>query len=562
MLGLGYDRGGSGLEMAVIGRSVFGVGLLAAVACGGGDTGAVETSGDGTGQDDGSTTTGTSATGTDEAGSTSLTAGDTTTSTDYPDPHVLFDVLPPDPVDMGSGDDGPVIPEDCAQANDGETTVGCVFYAVDLDQFDSSEMDQYAIAVSNVQLGTNVNVEVEQKVAGVWQTVAGPESVPPLELFVFTLPDLHQEGSGVKEGGTYRVTAERPIIAYQFSPLTQTSFTSDASMLYPATSLDTLSYVPHWGGGLGGNGYITIVAVEDGTEIEVTPTAATAAGTGVPAGTAGVPFDISLDEGDIAEVMVTGANISLAGTRIESNAGHPIAVFTAHECANIPANVTACDHIEEQISGVRLWGQDFAAARVPVRSAGTPETALWQIHASEDNTTITLSADAEVTGLPDSPASLDRGETLEFYVGGTAANPGDFVVHADKPIAVMNYMCGADNPPGSTVGDPAMVQLSPTEQFLPRYVVLVPSEWTTDVLVITRPAGSDISLDGTDIDDGEFIDIDNGEFEVARVVVADGVHTLEADSGFSVVVVGYDEYDSYAYLGGSGTGKINPTPQG
>jgi len=27
-------------------------------------------------------------------------------------------------------------------------------------------------------------------------------------------------------------------------------------------------------------------------------------------------------------------------------------------------------------------------------------------------------------------------------------------------------------------------------------------------------------------------------------------------------VVGYDEYDSYAYLGGSGTGKINPTPQG
>jgi len=27
-------------------------------------------------------------------------------------------------------------------------------------------------------------------------------------------------------------------------------------------------------------------------------------------------------------------------------------------------------------------------------------------------------------------------------------------------------------------------------------------------------------------------------------------------------VVGYDEYDSYAYLGGSGTGKINPTPEG
>jgi hypothetical protein len=27
-------------------------------------------------------------------------------------------------------------------------------------------------------------------------------------------------------------------------------------------------------------------------------------------------------------------------------------------------------------------------------------------------------------------------------------------------------------------------------------------------------------------------------------------------------VVGYDEYDSYAYLGGTGTGKINPNPPG
>ncbi|MBC8073984.1 MAG: IgGFc-binding protein, partial [Deltaproteobacteria bacterium] len=108
----------------------------------------------------------------------------------------------------------------------------------------------------------------------------------------------------------------------------------------------------------------------------------------------------------------------------------------------------------------------------------------------------------------------------------------------------------------------AMVQLSPNEQFLPRYVVLVPNEWETDVLVLTRLAGADIQLDGANIEDSEFTDIDNGAFEVARVVVADGIHTLESNSGFSVVVVGYDEYDSYAYLGGSGTGKINPNPPG
>ncbi len=539
------------------------IGLVLAVACGN-DGGALAsgTSGESSPETTSASTTGVSV-GEDGTGTAPTTTDPTTGSpTEPPDPHVLFDVLPPDPVDMGTGEDGPVIPESCIQAGDGETTVGCVFYAVDLDQFNSSENDQWAIAVSNVQLVGSVDVVVEQKVSGSWQTVAGPESVAPLELFTFTLPDLHHQGSGTMEGGTYRVTSDRPIIAYQFSPLTQTSFTSDASMLYPATSLDTLAYVPHWGGGQGGNGYITVVAVEDGTHIEVTPTAATAAGTGVPAAGAGETIDISLDEGDIAEVMVTSPNVSLAGTRIESNAGHPIAVFTAHECANIPADVTACDHLEEQLSGVRLWGLDFAAARVPVRSAGTPETSLWQIHASEDNTTINISADPDVTGLPDTPAVIDRGETLEFYAGGTPEQPGDFMVHANKPIAVMNYMCGADNPPGTTVGDPAMVQLSPSEQLLPRYVVLVPNEWTTDVLVITRGAGTDIQLDGVTIDDGEFTDIDDGEFEVARIVTTDGVHTLEADAGFSVMVVGYDEYDSYAYLGGSGTGKINPNPEG
>jgi hypothetical protein len=47
------------------------------------------------------------------------------------------------------------------------------------------------------------------------------------------------------------------------------------------------------------------------------------------------------------------------------------------------------------------------------------------------------------------------------------------------------------------------------------------------------------------------------------VPIVDGVHTLDGDGvAFGVVVVGWDEYDSYAYLGGVGTARINPTPEG
>ncbi|MCA9696262.1 MAG: IgGFc-binding protein, partial [Myxococcales bacterium] len=206
------------------------------------------------------------------------------------------------------------------------------------------------------------------------------------------------------------------------------------------------------------------------------------------------------------------------------------------------------DHLEEQLSGVRLWGEHFVASRVPPRSA-TPDTSLWQIYASEDNTTVTLTADAQVSGLPGNNFMLDSGEVVEFYAGGTAAQPGDFEVEADKPIAVLNYMTGANNPGANNTGDPAMVQLSPVEQYLPRYVVLVPTTWVNDVAVLARPAGAEILLDNVAIADNLFIPVANSGYEVARVPVADGVHVFDGDTEkFSVVIVGYDSYDSYAYL--------------
>ncbi|NJK31337.1 MAG: hypothetical protein HC927_02370 [Deltaproteobacteria bacterium] len=50
---------------------------------------------------------------------------------------------------------------------------------------------------------------------------------------------------------------------------------------------------------------------------------------------------------------------------------------SGHECSWIPLGKVACDHIEEQLSSVRLWGTEFAAARVPVRyQQPQPETSI------------------------------------------------------------------------------------------------------------------------------------------------------------------------------------------
>jgi hypothetical protein len=163
--------------------------------------------------------------------------------------------------------------------------------------------------------------------------------------------------------------------------------------------------------------------------------------------------------------------------------------------------------------------------------------------------------------VPVGPQNIDAGDVIEFYAGGTAAHPGDFLVDADKPIALANYMTGEANLLTSTLGDPAMVQLSPIEQYLPRYILLVPSEWELDFFVVTRPNGAAVSIDGVAIDDTLFLPAGGG-YEVARVLTTDGVHSLESDVGFMVTVVGYDSADSYAYIGGTGTGVINPNPEG
>ena len=479
-----------------------------------------------------------------------------------------FDLGEQPMVDLGGEMTGPIIPTTCDEAASGKSTVGCKFFAVDMDAHDGVEGSQYAVGVANVQLAAMATVTVEVKEGGVWQTIGGPQPIGPLQLFTFNLPDRHTDDSALKVGGAYRVSSDVPVVAYQFNPVDgASSYLSDAAMLYPAAALDTVNQVTGWKSMFDNSetfqhSYATVIATADGTMVTVDPSVVTAAGPGVPQGAPGAPFSLPLQEGDVLSVAVQKIPDSMTGTKITSNKDHPVAVFAGQECALIPAAVCCCDHLEEQLAGVRLWGKNFIAARMPVRNPGSPEATLWQIYASEDGTNVTITSDAGVTGIPSKQFLLNQGEVTEMYVSGPPGEEGDFEISADRPIAVYGYMVGSENF-GSDIGDPAMVAMAPTEQYLPRYVVLVPGTWLNDFAVLTRPVGAQILLDGVAIPDSAFNPVAATGFEVARVLVPDGVHVLDGGvEPFSVVIVGYDQWDSYAYLGGTGTGKINPNPPG
>jgi len=490
------------------------------------------------------------------------TASEDSVGTGSEEGSLRFDLLVPD---AGTWVADPIA-RTCDDAERSRSSVGCLFYAVDMDLVVSYDAMQFAVAVANVQLETPANVVLEVNDGSGYLPLGDPVTLEPQALHVFLPPDRHQDSSGVLPRGAYRVQSDVPIVAYQFQPYEAgESFTSDASVLYPVAAWDTLHYLfNRIRLNDSQDAYVTVVAARDGTRVTIDPVLATLPGPGVPAVAAGVPLTVEIDEGDIFQVSFADVGQDPSGTRITANPDHPIAVFMGNTCTNVPEEAFSCDHLQDQLLGVRLWGQEFVASRVPVRSTETaPEPSVWQIIASEDGTEVEFFGSPAVVGLPTAPVTLDAAQSFELTVTGTFEEPGDFYVLASAPISVGNYMTGSSTVlPIQSLGDPSFVQLSPVEQFLERYVLLVPPEhWRNNAITVTRAAGAEISMDGAPIPEETFIAV-TPEYEVGRLEIAVGVHTFESDAGFSVVVAGFDDDDSYAYLGGAGTASINPVPEG
>jgi hypothetical protein len=439
-------------------------------------------------------------------------------------------------------------------------SIGCVYYAVDTNPMHSFVPGDYAVALSNTHATSTANVVIERKDGGVWNPV-GTYSIAPLGLQTVVLAHRYIDGSALYPGGAYRITSDLPIIAYQFNPLDgSSSFLSDASLLLPRSGLDTYHIVSHFPQGpadqtttTGWPAHIQIAASAP-TNLTVTSSIATTAGSGVPALSPGIPQAFTLDEGDYLQLTVANFMDSFTGTYIESD--QPVAVFAANDCTNVPAdlNYCCCEHLEEQLFGLQTWGTTYVGSMVPRR--GT-EPAVWHIVGSVDGTTINFNYSPDITGLP-ATATVNRGQRLEYQVGGSAANPGDFYVSADQPIHVTQYMVAAFMVAYmSGSGDPSMVQAVPVDQFLDRYVILVPGTWVNDYLVLTRHTGSTINIDGVPVSSA-WVPAGTSPYEVTRASVSDGVHVVDGDQPFGVLVVGYDEYDSYAYPGGLNLQIINP----
>ena len=497
-------------------------------------------------------------------------------------------------VDTDTEYTGPAIPETCADAAQILTSVGCEFYPVDLNNIGSADGAPYAVVVSNPQeldSGSDAHVIIEDMrgVGNTLRTVPGMDVVlAPGDLHIFELTctsgcpeqSTQIEGSGLAALSAFRITSDVPVLAYQWNPYGEGLATTDASLLIPSTSLAEEYIGAAWNNGPPSTtekAQLTVVGLEDGTQVFFTPTVATAAGTGVPAMTAGVESaPVNINRFDAAQIVPAVMDQMLTGTYIRAT--KPIAVFGGHSCAMVPdPSYYACDHVEEQLLPLVAWGSETVLARHEVRAGVTADVdqALWRIIAGAGDMTITF--DPPVDGVGASYSFVTQGEMLQFmspidhFATAILDNPPD-PSEPEAPFFAVQIMTGRWYVGGTAYewGDPMMLLSPPAGQYLDRYVFNTDNQFdfSYDGIIIVRPTGVAVDLDCLGvIADAEFQQVGSSDWEVARVDIdnptgvtgcVDGAHRIESEEPFGLSVVGEDFANSYGYLGGVGVRAINP----
>ena len=197
-----------------------------------------------------------------------------------------------------------VFDDPCDEAEAWQSNIGCEYWAVDLDNsenfIDDAAGAQFAVAVANIggEEPATVVVEVNNAPQGEELDLETIEetSVEPGELYIFRLPRRDVDGDNntvnVDDGAqswlasrAFRLTSDRPIVAYQFNTLDQV-FSNDASLLLPTSGLGQdhliVTYYPanpvDFVMSPMNRTYVTIVGVEEDTEVRVQPSYDIAAG--------------------------------------------------------------------------------------------------------------------------------------------------------------------------------------------------------------------------------------------------------------------------------------------
>lgn len=385
----------------------------------------------------------------------------------------------------------------------------------------------------------NSTVELHLTGANSTVTVQYPMGAPTFEetvtiteneITIVELPNSSSSGWSPNVVGSNAVYAfsETDFVAYMIN---REGFTSDAALALPVDAMNTeyivAAYRPSF------STEFAVVAGFDNTIVSITPTVAMG-GTA-----AGEHLEVTLNRGEafFGRSGRSGPSGDLTGTII--TASRPVGMTNGNQCTNVPAGTGYCDHIFEVAHATQTWGESIPVTNLPNRTEGS----VYRILASTDGTQVTLDGAALTT--------LNRGEFFE-----TSILSGDHVFAANEPIFVVQYMTGSSRPGTGGIGDPAMGNMIPAEQYLNAYTFSTvggnqfASHYLT-VIAQNDDIGTSMMLDGSLIPTGDFSPIAGTDLSVARLELEEGTHNTSSAGLHGITVQGYNRDDSYLYPGGA-----------
>lgn len=283
-----------------------------------------------------------------------------------------------------------------------------------------------------------------------------------------------------------------------------------------------------------------VVATEDSTIVTFVTTVNT---TKHPAG---YPYSVLLNRGDVYQVTANyerNRTCDLTGSYIKAD--KPIAVFSGHQCAYVTPRISACNHLVEQMPPLTSWGKHFYVGQLQFRSAYT-----YRVLANEPDTKVFVDNELITT--------LQQGQ---FYEASTNKN---IQITAGKPILVAQYSQGYNN--GDSIGDPMMIIVSPTLQFLKKYQFATPmnGNWRHLVnVVVPTKAIRTLRLDDEKVDSAKFEQLGISRYSIGFLEVPFGSHRLEAKEPFGMYSYGFgfskNAFDAYGTMGGQSFADYEPT---
>jgi hypothetical protein len=447
----------------------------------------------------------------------------------------------------------------CERAADDPSTVGCEFWAVDLDNeaFDTelgaandAAAQQFAVAVAN-ESDDPVEVTVWKNTARfgdpIEEAMVTQVTVAADDMVRIDLPQREVDGTmgqnAPYEMGTgsgtfvsshaYRIVSTGPVVAYQFNPIVQ-QFSNDASVLLPVQALGSDYYVIGWPtanpcGPASGplhmdsipdHTAVTVIGVVPETHVEVVPThpvkgssgpsglAIAAAGRGASVSATIGPYDVVNLESDQPEVDIQQCfnyldrDGDFTGTVVRSSS--PVAVFTSLERGIGLGGAHPPDPPD--------WdGNDCCTDHMEEQML--PTTALgWQFtvnrspirstdpgYVEPDIYRILATVDGTVvtTNLP-APydrITLDAGKQKTFH-----AYRGFTAKAVGGAIVLAQVLVSQGLIPQGGIGDPSLIVFPPAEQQRDHYLFLVPPSWELNYMALAVPDGAEVTVDGLGLD--------------------------------------------------------------